>query len=477
MMRMSLVLWGILAGAVSMAYGAGAPTAGPGAEGGAGRAPNIFLILDDDLGYADLGCYGNAHVRTPNLDALAAQGVRFTDFHSNGPLCTPTRAALLTGRYQQRYGVDGVHGVGDLLPLSAVTIARRLRDDAGYATGIFGKWHLSGHDRSPEQYKGRMPGDFGFDEFRGFMSGIIDYASHLNANGKRDWWHNDRIVDEKGYASHLVVDHATRFIRAHRDRPFFVFLSFPDIHFPFMTPDDPPYFQPGEQYGFPRSDKEPENRRLGPHDGSPDLQRVVHRMIGEMDTGVGRVIDTLKACGLDRDTFVFFTSDNGGYIDYRGLNRGRISDMGPLRGQKSDLYEGGHRVPAIVWHPGRVPPGKVCDATALTFDLHPTFLDLAGLNPPPPGSADALDGVSLLPLLFHGKPIAERAVAWFCYQWRALRKGAWKLIQNGDRPPELYNLAEDIGETTNRLSEFSTLGNALHKELQALERDVKGRNK
>lgn len=473
MMRTILALCGLLAGVASMAYGADAEAAGKGAERGAGRAPNIILILADDLGYADLGCYGNARVRTPNLDALAAQGTRFTDFHSNGAMCTPTRAALLTGRYQQR---DGVDGVGHLLSLRAVTIARRLRDDAGYATGIFGKWHLSGHDRSPAQYKGRMPGDFGFDEFRGFMSGFIDYASHLNANGKRDWWHNDRIVDETGYASHLVVDHATRFIRAHQDRPFFVFLSFPDIHFPFMTPDDPPYYQPGEQYGFPRSDREPENRRLGPHDGSPDLQRVVHRMIEEMDTGVGHVIDILKACGRDRDTFVFFTSDNGGYIDYRGLNRGQISDMGPLRGQKGNLYEGGHRVPAIAWHPGRVPPGKVCDATAMTFDLHPTFLDLAGLNPPPPGSADALDGVSLLPLLLRRDPTAERAVAWFQGNSRALRKDAWKLIQIGDAPPQLYNLDEDIGETTNRMSESSTAGNVLLKELQVLERDVKGRN-
>jgi len=466
-MRTILILCGLLAGAASMTHGADAPATGTGAERGAGRAPNIVLILADDLGYADLGCYGNTHVRTPNLDALAAQGIRFTDFHSNGPVCTPTRAALLTGRYQQRYGVNGVAGVGDLLPLSAVTIARRLRDDAGYATGIFGKWHLSCHDRSPEQYKGRMPGDFGFDEFRGFMGAYIDYASHVSRIGIHDWWHNDRMADEKGYASHLVVDHATRFIREHRDRPFFVYLSFPDIHFPWMTPDDPPHQQLGER--FP-------GQNFGPHDGSPDLQRVVHRMIGEMDTGVGRVIDTLKACGLDRDTFVFFTSDNGGR-DGGKQNPGRISDNGPLRGAKRSLYEGGHRVPAIAWHPGRLAPGKVCDATALTFDLHPTFLDLAGLNPPPPGSADALDGVSLLPLVFHGKPITERAVAWFFDQGRTLRKGPWKLIQNGDAAPlELYNLDEDIGETTNRMSEFSTLGNALYKELQALERDVKGRN-
>jgi len=444
-------------------------TGGSAAGTGMARAPNIVLILADDLGYADLGCYGNARVRTPNLDALAAEGVRFTDFHSNGTMCTPTRAALMTGRYQQRNGVDTV---GDLLSTSAVTIARRLRDDAGYATGIFGKWHLSGHERLPEQYRGRLPSDFGFDEFRGFMGGFIDYVSHRNPVGDRDWWHNDRIVEETGYASHLVVDHTTRFIRAHRDRSFFVFLSFPDIHFPFMTPEDPPYFRAGEKYPKPG---DPTHSRLGPHDGSPGLQRVVHRMIAEMDAGVGRVIETLKACGLERDTFVFFTSDNGGYIAYRGLNRGQISDMGPLRGQKTDLYEGGHRVPAIAWHPGRVPAGRTCDATTLTFDLHPTFLDLAGLNPPSPGRDDALDGISLLPLLHREAPLADRSVAWYFGKGRALRKGAWKLVRNGDAPPELYHLDEDIGETTNRMADHPSVGSGMIKELQALEQHVKGR--
>jgi len=160
--------------------------------------PNIVLFLADDAGFADIGCYGNAKVKTPHLDRLAKEGATFMDFHTNGPMCSPTRAALLTGRYQQRTGVDGV---GDLLHGDEIVIAQRLRSEAGYATGIFGKWHVSGHNRNKDFYKNWTPNRFGFSEFVGFMGGFVDYNNHLTDRGKLDWWHNDTLIEEKGYAS------------------------------------------------------------------------------------------------------------------------------------------------------------------------------------------------------------------------------------------------------------------------------------
>jgi arylsulfatase A len=444
------------------------------------QQPNIILILADDLGYADLGCYGNPLVQTPHLDRMASEGMRFTDFHSNGPMCSPTRASILTGRYQQRVGVDGV---GDRLNTDAITIAQRLRDDAGYATGMFGKWHISGHNRKPEDYHGHMPMDFGFDEFRGFMSGFIDYINHHTDAGELDWWSNDKLIKEKGYASHLLVDHALNFIQENKDNPFFLYLSFPEPHFPFMTPDDPPYFRPGQTYPTAGN---PVRSRLGPYDGKPELQSVFHRMINEMDKGIGRVICALEMLGIDDNTLVFFTSDNGGYIYYRqlnpetqsfdgatDLNHGLMSDNGPYRGQKAELYEGGHRVPAIAWWPKRILPGTVTDEVTMTFDLVPTFMEVAGIGIPQDDHQQALDGTSLFPLLFRQKPLSPRLLYWLFRGDGAIRSGDWKLIRYKEKPLELYHLGEDPGESVNIVNIHAGIATQLAEKLEIFQKSMK----
>lgn len=406
--------------------------------------PNIVLIMADDLGYADLGCYGNEQVRTSNLDRLAKEGLRFTDFHSNAPVCSPTRAALLTGRYQQRTGVHAVYQ-GEL-KRSEITVAQRLQE-AGYATGIFGKWHVSGHSRTMEEfslYKDKVPTTWGFDRFTGIMSGMVDGISHYTERGFHDWWHDDENTKEEGYATHLLTDHATRFIQDHADQPFFLYLPYTDIHFPWMTPEDPPYYEEGVDNP---SEAFPERKRGGQHHATDQLQDVVHRMIKEVDAGVGRIISTLENLNLSQDTLVLFTSDNGGYYSYRGHNEGEISDMGPYRGQKHEVYEGGIRVPLIAWQPGAIEPGRVSHETAMTFDLFPTFLEAASLEAPAKDSPNALDGVSLLSHLRHGEPLPKRRLFWNEINKWAVRDGDWKLVIRGPKSkPEFYHLADDPGE-------------------------------
>jgi arylsulfatase A len=422
------------------------------------QPPNVVLIVADDLGYGDLGCYGNAAVKTPNLDRMAAEGMRFTDFYANSPMCSPTRAALLTGRYQQRVGVTKV---GDVLNRGEIVIAQRLREQAGYATGYFGKWHVSGHYHDEPMRRERMPMDYGFDQFRGLMGGFIDFQNYLHDRGELDWWHQRELVtDDRGYATHILTDHAVNFIREHSgERPFFVVLAMPDIHFPWMTPDDPPYYQPGERM----VNFDPERNRLGPHAGTDRLQAAVHRMIEETDRAAGRILDTLNQLAVAKDTLVFFVSDNGGILSYQGRYEGQISNNGPLRGEKITLYEGGIRVPAIAWRPGTVPAGVVTRERGMTFDLFPTLLELAGLETPPADCPHALDGISLVPLLHRGHPLPNRVLFWGFGNQRAVRQGKWKFLQRGSASPALFDLQADPGESRNladdhpeRLAEMAT---------------------
>jgi arylsulfatase A-like enzyme len=395
--------------------------------------PNIVLIVADDLGYGDLGCYGGRRARTPHLDRLAQEGLRLTDFHANAASCSPTRAALLTGRYQQRSGVvEALSERSPGLPDEARTIAEYLKP-AGYRTGIFGKWHLGSRPDSPA-----LPNRQGFDVFRGARHGGIDYVSHVDRYGRLDWWHDDQSVDETGYATDLLTEHAVRFIEDRRDEPFFLYLPHLAVHFPWMEPATPSYRKVGENYD--------NQLKTGPH-APEEVPGVVDRMVERLDDGVGRVMDCLRRLKLDHNTLVIFTSDNGGYVNYGGARN--VSSNGPLRGGKIAVYEGGHRVPCIAWWPGRIAAGGVNDATLMTMDLLPTFLELARVAPPPADAPQALDGVSLVPVLLRGEPLADRTLFWQTGDMKAVRRGSWKVVIQHDQPPELYDLANDLGERKN----------------------------
>ncbi len=418
------------------------------ARGDTAGKPNIVLILADDLGYGDLGCYGNAHNATPNIDALARDGLKFTDFHSNGPMCTPTRAALLTGLYQHRFGqafegaLSGKTGYDHGLPLEAFTIAEAMKD-AGYATGMYGKWHLGFHPPL-------IPTRQGFDDYWGLLSGGGDHHSHIDRSGREDWWHNDQIEMESGYSVDLITRHSIEFIEGHKDQPFFLYVPHQAIHFPWQGPDESAHRKPGKpSEGL---------TKLGPHKNA-EVGPVVRQMIEAVDQSVGRIMETLRKLKLDRRTLVFFTSDNGGYLRYSG-GFDNISDNGPLRGQKGDLYEGGHRVPAIAYWPGRIQAGTVTDATVMTMDIFPTLLEVVGAAAP---DGHKLDGTTILPLLLENEALPERTLFWRMREQKAVRKGPWKLYMNKDKV-ELYNLDSDIGERADLASQMpervETLRNA-----------------
>ena len=307
--------------------------------------PNIILILADDLGYGDLGCYGSKVNKTPHIDALAKGGLRFTDYHSAGAMCSPTRASILTGLYPQRFGrmFDGaLSGTTQRhlgLPLQATTIAELLKKN-GYATGCFGKWHLG--YQAP-----LLPTRQGFDVFRGLVSGDGDFHTHVDRSGNKDWWRNEEIVMDKGYTTDLLTKYSVDFIEAHRDAPFFLYLPHLAIHFPWQGPDDPPHRTPDKTWHKDKWGVIPDRGNVAPH---------VKAMIESLDTSVGAIIAALRKWDLEKDTVVVFTSDNGGYLTY-GKDFRNISSNGPWRGQKMELYEGGHRVPMIVSWAGRILPG------------------------------------------------------------------------------------------------------------------------
>ncbi|MEO1980568.1 MAG: sulfatase [Fuerstiella sp.] len=395
------------------------------------RPPNIVFIMADDLGYGDIGCYGSAVNRTPHLDRLAAGGMRFTDFHSNGPMCSPTRAAFLTGLYQSRFGRRFESALSGSrrdpgLPLSAVTIAEVLQQ-ANYATGMFGKWHL-GYEAP------WLPTNQGFHEFRGLVSGDGDHHTQIDRSGNEDWWNGKMVSMEKGYTAELITEHSIDFIERHKDEPFFLYVPHLAIHFPWQGPDDPPHRKRGTSYHKDKWGVIPDRSNVHPH---------VTAMIESLDRSVGRIVAALERLGLIKNTLVVFTSDNGGYLNYAGGFE-NISDMGPLRGEKGTIYEGGHRVPAIFSWPGKIEP-SVCHETAMTFDLFPTFATLAGTN----ADAATLDGSDLSEMLFAGANLPKRSLFWRMGSSKAARKGSWKLCVHGNRPAQLYDLATDIGERNN----------------------------
>ena len=412
------------------------------------KGPNFVVILCDDLGYGDLGCYGHPHIRTPNLDRLATQGIRLTDCYSAAPVCSPSRAGLLTARTPSRVGIyDWIPG-GHVMHLAPEekTIATLLRD-AGYDTCHVGKWHLNGKFNSPEQ---PQPGDHGFRHW--FSTQNNAAPSHENPrnfvrNGKR-------VGPTSGYSCQVVADEAIGWLREKRDRdaPFFLFVCFHEPHEQIASP-------PELVETYPQATKRGE--------------ALYYANVTNMDLAVGRLMAALDEENLADNTLVLFTSDNGPETLSRYENAWRShGSPGPYRGMKLHLYEGGVRVPGIMRFPGRIETGRESSEVVSSLDILPTFCDLAAVEPPRDLS---LDGTSFTPL-FEGKPI-ERRVPLFWHYFRsigepkaAMRDGSWVVLGHWDGPElapgsgvhpgdmkiitsaklvdfELYNLADDPAES------------------------------
>ena len=416
-------------------------------------ARNAVLIVIDDLGYGDLGCYGSRVNATPEIDALAARGCRFTDFHAAAPVCTPTRAALLTGRYHQRLGPvfdDPLsparhRRVG--LPVEAVTLGELFRS-AGRATACFGKWHLGFEPP-------HLPPDHGFAEFRGSAS-APDYFTRIDREGKLDWWRNNERDNPEGYTTDLITRAAVDFIDRNHERPFLLYVAHEAIHFPWQGPDDPPHRIAGKNYDEDKWGVIPDPTNVAAHVGP---------MLAAVDRSIGAITAALARHGLAENTVVAFTSDNGGYITYGNRFR-NISSNGPFRGQKAEMYEGGHRVPLIVAWPATIPPG-ISDVPCNSIDILPTLAGLTGVDA---GEVDP-DGIDLSPLLLRGERPADRRFYWRSGRNSAIRTGAWKLCTHGDRT-QLFNLAEDPGEKDDVAAALPGKVAELRAAWQAWEADV-----
>lgn len=412
------------------------------------RKPNIVLIVADDLGYGDVSMNGSKNLHTPNIDKIASEGVCFTDFHSNGTVCSPTRAALLTGRYQQRTGITGVltaaNDRDNGLDPDKFTAFPKLLKTAGYKTAMYGKWHVG--------YKAEFsPLRHGFDEFKGFVSGNIDYISHIDEQGHDDWWQGDALKDEEGYTTDLITRHGLRFIEENKDEPFLLYLAHECPHYPYQASHDVADRKSGVK---PEGDLKFGSRQ--------DKANAYKEMMESMDHGIGLVIDAVKKQGLEKDTLILFFSDNGPVSP--GSN-------GELRGWKGDIYEGGHRIPAAACWLGRIPAGQVINTPCVGMDLYPTITSITGLELP---ENETIDGVDLSNLLFGTENIQSRPLFWGQKELSkeaTIRDGSWKLIDY-DGKIELYDLEIDLQEKNNLSAEKPEICKAMLKQLNAWRKEV-----
>jgi len=420
------------------------------------RRPNLVVILADDLGYGDIACFGGAEVATPEIDSLTAGGTKFTDGYVSCAVCSPSRAALLTGRYQQRFGhefnphsenweVQADFG----LPLKEKTLPEYLRP-LGYKSGIVGKWHLGSR---PEFH----PLERGFDEFYGFLGGANDYATleTRDARGLPDE-EGDAIpkvrrhpilrgkqeVREPRYLTDAFAEESCAFINRYRRQPFFLFLALNAVHNPLHTTER--YWN---RFGSVKNER----------------RRILAAMAAAMDDATGAVLRKIRESGLDQDTMVVFLSDNGS-----PLMNGAGSN-GIFNGAKCTYYEGGIRIPFAAAWSGRIPAGRVCRYPISSRDILPTFLAAAGAAAP---ANVQLDGVNLLPLLTGAATQPPHdALYWRAGKGRAVRKDKWKLVECGDSHSRLYDLSTDPGETTDLSAKFP----AVHRELRQMWNDWNSR--
>jgi len=414
-------LRGTAAGAVTLSLGLRTHAAVATTE----QPPNIVFIMADDLGYADVGCYGRTDIRTPHIDALATRGIRFLQGYANSAVCSATRVALITGRYQYRLRVgleEPLAGSPDIgLDPAHPTLPSLLRK-AGYRTALLGKWHLGALPKFG-------PLQSGYDDFFGFRGGAVDYYTH-SAGGKKDLWDHDAPVDQAGYLTELLGNRAVEVVNnyAKARQPFFISLHFNAPHWPWEAP--------GDEAEAIRLSKPGTHGGLFHYDGG--TQATYCRMVESMDEQIGRVVQRLEANRLLENTIIVFTSDNGGE---------RFSNTWPFSGRKTELLEGGLRIPTIISWPARLSAGRTTGQVAITMDWLPTLLAAAGTTPDPQYPPD---GVDLLPSLAEGAAPFARKLFWRfkSYGQRAMRDGDLKFLKMQENT-FLFHVVDDPLERAN----------------------------
>jgi len=418
--------------------------------------PNVVIIYADDLGYGDLGCYGSENIKTPNLDWLSKHGMKFTNWYSNSPVCSPSRASLLTGKYPGNAGVTKILGGKRGTPglTSDKKTLATLLNSVGYKTGIFGKWHLGmGNDQ--------MPNGHGFDEFFGFLAGCVDYYSHIfyweqgnKVNPVHDLWHYETEVWCNGqYLTELITDKAIEFIDNNKDDPFFLYVPYSAPHYPMHAPQ----------------------KYIDRYPNLPADKQIMAAMISAMDDGIGEIVETLRSNNQFEDTIVFFSSDNGPSTESRNYLDGTEDlyyggSAGVFRGHKGSLFEGGIREPAIMCYPKLIPKGETSDNIAMMMDIVPTILDGLGIE----YNDMDFDGKSLMSMIVNNEKSPHGQVFWEYDGQLAIREGAWKLVLNGkldfDRKQadkvHLSNLNTDINEQFNLKEQFPSITKRLKKDLE-----------
>jgi arylsulfatase A-like enzyme len=424
----------LLAGVVAL-HGQSAPT-----------KPNVVLIITDDVGYGDIGSYGAPDIRTPNIDGLARDGTRLTDFYANASNCSPTRTGLVTGRYQQRYAIENPLSNSNIageqgLPATGRSLPQLLKN-AGYATALLGKWHLG--------YKPEFsPNAHGYQYFFGFKSGYTDYYQHTDGNGRPDLFENATPVTESGYMTDMITAHTVRFIEQNASRPFFVEVAYNAGHWPYQPPDHP-------------STAIDHARHLQPYDENTSTRADYVAMLERADQGVGQILRALDRLSLSRNTIVIFTNDNGGEW---------LSRNAPLFARKSTLWEGGIRVPAIVRWPGHIPAGRVSPQVGITMDLTASILAETNTRVPP---ETRREGINLFPILEGRSPVVERTLFWRISggrNQRAVRSGDLKLvIDNGIIL--IYDVRRDVGERNDLTNQRQADARRLRQMIAAWEADV-----